>query len=173
MPVVIRLHDMLNWLRKRTPPQTGWSANAYMTADRLVIHSCSRTYNNCGWYNQPIYQLPVESDTTEIGNRLRAALDASAWDSRMDDSQLLPHPVVVAAGFKSWDTLEKNSRLVNIDTDKRSISMTPCRSAKRGEGQGFIGLDDDNVQIQWDSSDSEIGHSLLSAFERATGKNVG
>ena len=164
---------MLNWLRKRTPLQTGWSASAYMTTGQLVIHSCSRTYNDRGWYNQPVYHLAVESDATDIGNRLRAALDASVWDSRTDDSQLSPHPAVVAAGFKSWDALQKNSRLVNIDTDKLSISMTPCRPAKRGEGRGFIALDDADVQVRWDSTDSEIGDALLSAFERTTGNHVG
>jgi hypothetical protein len=146
--------NWMNWSRKRMPPQTGWSANAYMTGDRLVIHSCSRTYNNRGWCNQPVYRLPVQSDTSDIGSQLRAALDASVWDSRMDDSQLSPHPVAVEAGFTSWDDLEKNSRLVIIETDKRLISMTPCRAAKRNEGRGFVGLDQekvqtDGIQVTW------------------------
>lgn len=144
-----------------------------MTVDRLVIHSCSRTHNNRGWYNQPVFQLKIESDVSEVGNRLRAALESSVWDSRIDDSGIVPHPVVVAAGYRSWSTLEKSSKLVNIGTDKQLISMTPCRAAKRSEGQGFVGIDDATVDIPWATSDACVGKSLLSVFELAIDKAGG
>jgi hypothetical protein len=163
---------MFSWLRKKTSPQTHWCASAYMTNHRLVIHSCSRTYNNRGWYNQPVFPLAFPLDVAEIGARLRAALAASVWDSQTDDSDVTPHPVVLEAGYKSWDALEKHSRLVNVETDKQTISFTSNRPAQRGEGKGFLPLGA-TIDIPWSSSDPEVGNALLSAFERATGKNVG
>lgn len=162
---------MLNWFRKRTPAQTTWSANVVLTAERIVKHSSSRTYNNRGWYLQPVFGRSIGSDTNEIGSRLPAALEASVWDFRTDDSQLKPHPILVEAGFKSWNALERNSRLVAVSTDRRSIWMIPHRATKRGEGQGLIAMDK-KIEVPWASSDTEIGKALISAFDHAIGKSV-
>jgi hypothetical protein len=167
IPVVTRPTAMLGKLFKRTVRQTGWSANAYLTDQTLVIHACSRTYNNRGWYNQPVFKVSPSSPPREIGERLRAALVASVWDSRKDDSQLQPHPVVREAGYETWKELEANSRHVITSTDQRTISLIPCRAAKRG----FAGLDDQTINIRWEASDDELGESVLAAFARSTSKS--
>ena len=141
-----------------------------MTDQRLVIHSCSRTYNNIGWYNQPVFGLDKQSTPAAVGEHLRSALNASIWDSRSDDAELTPHPVVVDAGYKSWDALERHSQLVNVDTDREIITLTPNRPAVSGEGRGFLPLDDEMIEIPWRAVDSEIGEAMLSAFCIATRK---
>lgn len=156
------------WYRSRKPPQTGWSANAYLTDARLVIHSCSRTHNHRGWYNQPVFGVSADAEPAFIGNRLLAALNASVWDSRIDDSQLSPHPILVAAGCRSWNDLERLSKLVNVDSDRRSIRLIPCRAATRREGRGYSGIPEQAIAIPWESAESVIGSALLSAFAVAS-----
>jgi hypothetical protein len=162
---VTRLNAMLNWLRKRVTPQTGWSANAYMTDDAILIHSSSRTYNNRGWYNQPVFVLSAESEPATIGEHLRSAICSSVWDSRIDDSQQSPHPVVQNAGFDSWRSLENNSHLVLTNSDKKTISIVPTRRVTGREGQGFSGLDRQVIVLKWDCDDIELGCALQSAFK--------
>lgn len=134
----------------------------------MVIHSCSRTANDIGWYNQPVFSLAVGSIPAAIGERLKQALIASVWDSREDDSALTPHPVVIEAGCKSWEALERQSRLVTIETDKHTITLMPNRAAGRGEGRGFITIANEAVKIPWNEDDSSIGKIVLSAFAIAT-----
>ncbi|MDA8745941.1 hypothetical protein N9N28_15040 [Rubripirellula amarantea] len=165
MSAVIRLDVMLNWLLQRNASQTGWSANVFLTDDTIVIHSCSRTYNNRGWYNQPVFSFPADSEPSTIGGFLRSALNSSVWDSQTDDSQLSPHPVYHEAGFDSWRSLEENSHMVMTNSDKKTISIIPTRRVSKDEGRGFTGLDDQSLVVEWYCDDTELGCAVKSAFK--------
>src|SRR5437868_15549693 len=106
---------MLNWLRKKKIVQTGWSAGAYLTKDRIVVHSMSRTRNNVGWYNQPVFVVPNQASNDLLGERLREALAASTWDSLDDDSTDKNHPILREAGAVTWRDLEEQSKFVCIE----------------------------------------------------------
>ena len=171
--VVTRLKVMLNWLRKRHAPQTGWSANAYLTDDKIVLHSCSRTYNNRGWYNQPVFVCSADSEPATIGDFLRSALIGSVWDSRTDDSQLTPHPVYHEAGFDSWRSLERNSHMVMTNSDRKTISIVPTRRVSKGAGRGFSGLDEQSFVLEWDCDNTELGSAVRSAFKLSLANTCG
>ncbi len=152
---------MFHWLRRRTIKQTAWSAGAYLTADRIVIYSMSRTRNNVGWYNQPVFVIPKEASNDLLGKRLRDALNASTWDSLEDDSQDKKHPIVCGAGARTWRQLEKSSRHACIDSDKHVVKVLPSRWATKAEGgRGFLGLLENQIEVEWDGPDAEFGFGV-------------
>jgi hypothetical protein len=161
---------MLGWFKRKQVEQTAWSAGAYWFGDRIVIHSESRTYNGVGWYNQPVFGLEANASARELGERLRQALNASTRDSREDDSRVKPHPIVTEAGARSFNHLDEGSKVVCVETDKRTVTITSYRPRTRsdGGGKGLAPMpEEDRIRLGWDSSDADLGQALLAGFKRS------
>lgn len=162
---------MFGWLTKKNIEQTGWSAGAYFIANRIVVYSMSRTYNNIGWYNQPVFGLEAEVKTNKLGESLRQVLNASTWYSRKDDSCEKHHPILREAGAKSWGDLENRGRFVTIDTDKLKVTITPFRPPTKAEGgKGFVGVPEKTIELEWKCRDFELADALLNGFTRCESK---
>jgi hypothetical protein len=159
---------MLDWLRrKKRIVQTHWSAGAYFLEDRIVLHSMSRTSNNIGWYNQPVFAVPKDAPDRTVGECLRAALEASTWESQQDDSQYSTHPILREAGATTWPELEERSKFVIIETDRTLVKVLPTRRATKTEGgKGFIHMPELQIEVAWNSPASDLGLVLCRGAER-------
>ena len=136
-----------------------------------MIHSMSRTFNNIGWYNQPVFGLAGDAPNGLVGERLREALEASTWDSQKDDSQDKKHPIFRETGTKNWRDLEETSRFVCIDTDRCLVKILPSRWATPAEGgRGFVHLPENTIEVAWTCPDAELGSALRRGFQASQSK---
>jgi hypothetical protein len=159
---------VFRWLKKRQLVQDIWSAGAYLTPDRIVIHSMSRTRTGVGWYNQPVLAAPADASSDLLGQHMREALNACTWDSLKDDSEDTGHPMLQAAGVKNWRDLENTSKFAAIETDKKLVRILPSRWATKAEGgRGFIPLLESQIDVRWDSTTADLGAALRRGFEAA------
>jgi hypothetical protein len=95
---------------------------------------------------------------------IRATVLASRWDAEHPDSLGPDNPVLRAAGVKSWTTLERKALLVHFELRDETFTVIPNRATLRGEGQGWVGLDD-HITLPDACTDTELGDAALRAFQ--------
>lgn len=152
---------------RKPPPQTAWAASVYLRGADLIIHAQNRTYNNKGWNSDPVVRANAADQRAELGAKVRSVLRASRWDAQAPDPEGKSNPVLKAAGVRSWRQLERESRLVGVVLEKDQISLYPYRATRRGEGEGFLVMDDARTTMASSCSDSELAAAVLEALQRA------
>ena len=157
---MLRLFDCF---RKR-PQQDAWSASAYLYEGTLIVNANNRTYNNIGWNSDPISTIAYDSDKALIGQLIRSTVLASRWDAEHAESLGSDNPVLQAAGVKSWTTMERKALLIHVELRDGTFTVIPNRATLRGEGQGWIVLDD-QITLPEDCTDEELGDAAVRAFE--------
>ncbi len=162
---------MFGWFKKQRLEQTEWTATAYLVKSRVVINSSSRTTNNIGWYNQPVFAVDIGESDARIGQLLRQALEASSWESAEDDSELKVHPILREADVPTWRKLGDQSKCVTISTDRQVVAIFPARWVSISKSRGYLGPSEEKqIRVNWNGTDSELGAGLRQAFEVSESK---
>lgn len=149
---------------RKPPEQDSWSASAYLYEARIIVHANNRTYNNFGWNSEPVASISCDSSRSEIGRLIRSTVPASHWDATSPDPLGSDNPVLQAAGVRSWTNLERKALLILFELQDGTITIIPNRATLRGEGKGWIGLND-KTHFPDECTDTELGDAALKAFE--------
>ena len=158
--VMLRIFDRF----RRRPEQDAWCASAYLYEDTIIVHANNRTYNDFGWNSEPVATISRDSATSDIGVLIRSTVLASRWDAERPDPLGPDDPVLKAAGVKSWRPLEQKAVLIHFEMRDGTISIVPNRAPRRGEGQGWIAMDD-SATLPDTCTDAELGDAAMRAFD--------
>jgi hypothetical protein len=144
-------------------------ASIYRLSSRFVICAESTTRSGIGIAVEPYIVLSMPVSAVELGKAINHALASShegiahplSWKE-------LAAPRLAAAGVKSEAAFQKQSALVSVVCDGKTVTFIPHRNGgATGNGKGFLPIDECEVRVE--RSTQEIcGTTALQAFDRCT-----
>ncbi|HEY8210752.1 MAG TPA: hypothetical protein VIG99_24880 [Myxococcaceae bacterium] len=110
-------------------------ATVYRRKKQFLVHASSRTTDGAWILWPPCLAVPEGSHGQELGQSIRAALDASRmnvphpqiWKGLLD-------PLLALAGVKAWSTFSKDASCVEVEDDGSRITLIPTRNLGPDEG---------------------------------------
>ena len=143
-------------------------ANCYFRQGHIYMAPQNVTVSGFGITGEPYRAVSVDTDTPDvIGNTLQGILDASKEGvPDPGKGKTLAVELYRLAGVRSYRTFSEGTLLCTVYVDnENAIHFVPERNV--GPKEGYIPISDSEIVLAHDSTASEIGTALLSAFEKA------
>ncbi|HEX5515847.1 MAG TPA: hypothetical protein VFY81_15720 [Gammaproteobacteria bacterium] len=145
------------------------AANVYFHPDAWIVHAQHRTTAGVLLHGAPVFRLPTDATSAELGRAVRDAL-AGYRDG-------IPHPAtwkgigtefLKLAGFRSWRSLREQSKSCWIAESDSDLTFTPLRNGgSAGKQKGFQPFGASPLKARSSFSDEEIGQVLKDAIAAA------
>jgi len=141
----------------------------------LVVHAYHMTDSGFWLAGLPAIQVSTDATPTELSNIIRDVLRASGTTvpapKRADYPRRLK-PVLQSVGAKSWQEIERNSRLCHVGQEKPGeIRIVPTRNGGgRGADKGFHDLDSIAFTIPADAFDEVLSAGVRRGLELSQSK---
>lgn len=137
-------------------------ASVFRRQGKTIIHSASRTVSGVVQCHEPFLVLGPDATSAVLGSGLRDCLDASREGVENRDS--LPG-LLAAVGVKSWGTLVRGARSVEVVDDGTAIRLVPMKN--KGAREGFTFLRNEEVRAPRNGTPEQIGIAIGEALEKA------
>jgi len=144
-------------------------ANAYLFADRLIVHSYLQTpYGS--FAIGPFQRLDRSAPAEEVGRSVLAALAASIEQKEMPPGKETTKIFLAGVGVKSNAQLQRGATSVGIRQTPTELEFTATHNGgTAGDQKGFQPLRNSSpLRLPAVASLTEIGTALMDAFGRCT-----
>lgn len=137
-------------------------AHVYRRGDKYYVTASSQTRDGFWLVEGSVAVLEVGA-SARLADAVRSALsrsrvgilapkDWSSWTNRVTE----------AAGYKRFSAFAKGTSLVSIAEEAGTLRIQPSRNG--GSREGFVGLEDQTIEIAQDSPD--LAQSIEKSFDR-------
>ena len=143
------------------------TASILIRSHDYIIQPESRTSTGLWIVDEPIQVIECDAPTVVVGKAVRLALNGSrdGVDSPKDWRTLLA-PLLKVAGVRSWDALQRSSRLCEVEATCEVIRVMPSQNGGAvGPNKGFHTLREKAITLIPNSTDEEIGDAVRRASE--------
>jgi hypothetical protein len=144
-------------------------ASIYKLRSRFIVCPVNTTTSGIGITSEPYIVLPETVSAFDLGEAINRVLDSSHDGvSQPSDWRELAAPRLAAAGVKSESAFQKQTLLVSLIANGKTVSFTPQRNGgATGPDKGFAPIDECAVRI--DAKTQEVlGETAFNVFGHCT-----
>jgi hypothetical protein len=138
------------------------SAYAVLRKGKILALSYSKATTGLWIATGPVY-VAEDGNLDDLNRKIRDALNGS-FEGVKHPSQAewksIQAPMLEAAGVKSWATLAKGAKSVDLESDGVTVKIVPSSDY---ESKGGTSLPEKAIECEWASS--ELAHVLMKAFD--------